>query len=206
MKQIVSLLLLIGALALTGCNQESTYSRYQRRAHQVVKVYKQKQAPTDNQAASNSGNTAVVNNNSSGNDWLFWYVMCYNHQYYYFSSPTYVSPSSYSSANWQSSKTPPPIEVEPNANPNGEVAEGKAVEVEEQTVPNSELGEQVDNVIETQENTAQQEADMISEGNPNNAEPSSGESSGGEAGGTTSSDSGSSGGDSGGGGGGGGGE
>ena len=188
MKKITSIILLAlvsTSLLVTGCQRESTHNKYQKQTHQTVKVYKQ-------HAHNNSG---VVNNNTSDNsDLLFWYIMMYHGNYYSYSSPTYISPNNYSSVNWQESKTAP-VEIQND------------VPVEVNTVPNAELGTQVDSVIEATETTSQAESagyDNSSSDNANSdAQEStmSGESSPSSSGGESSSGGDSGGGDGGGGGG-----
>jgi uncharacterized membrane protein YgcG len=202
--KILSLLLLVATLmfAATGCDYQPP-QHHTKQTAQTVKVYKQHKH-------HNGTNNVVVNNttvnnitvNQSNDDWLFWYVMFYNNQYYYYSSPTYIAPSGYSGMTWQSSPTSP-IAEQPTVN--ASVVDEAPIAVEQNTVPNAELGTQMEQTIDT---TEQQISDMISEGNPNSQDSTPSSDKGGSTdagGGSSDSGGGSSGGDSGGGGGDGGG-
>lgn len=164
---------------ITGCEQR----HYTKKTKQTVKVYKQHKHKT----ASATPSLEADNDD----DLIYWYILDYNNTYYYYSSPTYYPPSSYSTFNWSSAKAnveSPITEVSKELEP-----------VTEEVVPNDELGQTMEETIDT---TEQQISDMVSEGNPNTDDSDSSSDNG-------SSDSGSSdsgGGDSGGGDGGGGGD
>lgn len=174
---IVSALILVGIVS--GCDERRHYTK---KTEQQVHVYKQHNA------------------SSSDDAWIYWYMFYYNNSWYYYSSPTYYPATSYNTFTWQSSPTSPVNTSAANISSSKGTPQ-EIDEVGEQTVENSELGQQMENTIDT---TEQQISDMVSEGNPNtgdnaNESPSTDSSS-------TSTDSGgSSGGDSGGGGDGGGG-
>ncbi len=151
-------LILALSFSLLGCDRH----HYQKKTSQTVHVSKQ--------------------HNESGDDFIYWYWFLYNNTYYYYSSPTLVTPSGYSSFNWQQAKV----------NPLSNVSEKDIQEVEQETVENEELGEPMDNAIEANENSMAESAGYDNSSS-DNANSDAGEST------SSSSDSGSSGGDSGGG-------
>lgn len=133
------ILALVFSFAVAGCD-DSRNVRYrqhhQKVTNQTVHVYKQH-------------NPNHVADSTANDEWIFWYLFFYNNNYYYYSSPNYIAPSSYSSVSWTSSpKAPIDTEVK-----DGAIDGGAVVAVEEQTVPNAELGTEVSSTIDTTESS-----------------------------------------------------
>lgn len=122
-------------MGLLGCDQPK---------HHYVKVTKQK--------------IHVYKQHKQDDIWIYWYIFYYNNNCYYYSSALYLTSQQYSECKWTESRVSPLTSEEIN-NPN------EVQSVEENVVPNVELGERIDQQIES---TEQQESDMINEGNPNN--------------------------------------
>jgi|SRR5579862_8953946 len=165
----VGILLLVRIFA--GCEQE--HRHYTKKTSQEVKVYKQHK--------HHGLGTTTVNEDD---DWIYWYIINYNNTYYYYSSPTYYSPAQYPTFQWSTSKANPIAEEEENNEIN---------EVADQEIINTELGQQLDQTIES---TEQEISNMENEGNPNTGDSESGTSeSGGSSGGESSGDGGGGGGE-----------
>lgn len=146
--KIKLLIAFIATMVLSGC--DNTHNVSYHRPHstkQTVKVYKEH-------------NPQYVSTSSSNDAWIYWYVFDNDSTYYSYSSTSLSKPSSYSSFNWQSSLTSPISKLSAN----------NIEEIEEEIVPNEELGQQVETSIET---TEAQVDTMVNEGNPNNSESES---------------------------------
>ena len=122
---------------------------------------------------------------SDSDPYIYWYIFYYQNNYYSCSSVSPLSDTDYSRQSWLSTSVSP-IDTKT----------GTVIEMETESIPNQELGQQVEQTVDTTE--AQIDA-MVNEGNPNTgdnntpSEPSSSDS-----GNSSGSDSGSGGGDSGG--------
>jgi uncharacterized membrane protein YgcG len=155
---------LIIALVVVGCERH----HHVKQTKQTVRIYKQSRPH-------------ALNVTSTDNDFLWWYIIYYNNTYYYYSSPTPLTPASYSTIQWQSSLTVPSVELSANA-----IEEGTEI------VANESLGSQMEATIDTTE--AQIDA-MVNEGNPNTGETTTESSSSSDSGGSSGGDSGGGGGE-----------
>ncbi len=163
MKNKLNTLILTSLLVIIGCDKAPLFNPHEK---QTVTVYEQTNIV-------NSGNN---NSGISTTDILFWYlIMNNNNQYIYASSHTQVSPSSYSSLNWQTSKTPP-VEIE---KPDVE-------KVETEQVENEDLGKVGEQEVQSEEqmefNFENNESSQSSETESSSSSSDSGGDSGGSSG------------------------
>jgi hypothetical protein len=134
MKKLIALIIGLAALSviLTGCDCENNQNYHHRVHHstqQNVTVYKEHNP------------NYVVGVSSPSDEWIFWYLMYSGNNYYYYSTPTYIPTTSYSSISWSESKTSPINTTDAT----------KFESVEQNTIDNSGLSQEVTSSIQSDE-------------------------------------------------------